>query len=979
MRAARFLVLGLLAIAACDCEGGGDIRRLTPRLELEPTEVDFGEVSIGAVRESPLTIKNTGEGTLKIASARIEVEAGTSQELGGAPDEAFMVGAHEQTPVILFFSPRTIGAKRGTLVLVDDAGTETRVPLTGIGVEPIVVLESPGPTCGSEALSLSFGQTPIGSRRDKIVQLRNTGSAPVAVRSVDIMSSSNEWSVIGMPAPATVTPGSSLAITIAHAPADVGADTATLRVMTDVGTQPTLSLSLCAEGTAPAICVRPSPIDLGRVIVGQNAEASVRLEACGSSPVEITAVEITRDPAHPSDASLGVRPPIVPQTIVPGSALDAVVTTVPTAAGAISGFLRVAADVELFIPITGLAVEDCELSVMPARLVFTNVAAGASDTKPVLLANDTPTDCTLIAAAIGTGQSLFSLPSPPSVPVVIGAGSSLTVDVRYAPTTAGATDRGTVTFEAGRSTKEVELIGNPPPEPGCALEVAPSMINFGLVSVGGTGSQSLTLRNVSMSSCDVTAIEIDPASSAGFAVPATTLSIAAGQSAQVPVTFTPAGGGMAQGNLHVRSNDTDQPTITVPLAATGNGPQICVTPRRLSFGAVTGSRDMSFTIEACGTTDVTVTGLPWVQSDAQLALLSPPMTPFTIRVGNQQPITVRYTPVGQQGANAAIEVRSNDMAAPTIRVDIDGGPQIVPPTAGRFLYYWTSSAGLGGDIMRLPLQGTPTPTAYWGSSTGQACAGCHALSPDGRYLALVESSILFSLRIVDTTTNQRVPLRFIGANVLQVSWRPNVNTQPPYQFAFDNGQDIMIASVTGGLIGPLNGANGSDIEKMPSWGPNGTIAFVRGTRESSEGLGLAGTSDVMIVSENGGTPQALAGASGNNQLNYYPSFSPNGSWIAFTQSASGRTTYAATDAKVRIAPANGGPVQQLPRSNGVGSAASFPTWSADGTYLSFSAAVRGNWDIYFVPIDPMTGAESAPQSLTQANSSSFDHVARWSP
>jgi Tol biopolymer transport system component len=220
-----------------------------------------------------------------------------------------------------------------------------------------------------------------------------------------------------------------------------------------------------------------------------------------------------------------------------------------------------------------------------------------------------------------------------------------------------------------------------------------------------------------------------------------------------------------------------------------------------------------------------------------------------------------------------------------------------------------------------------------------------------------------------------------------VSWNPNINTTPPYQFAFDDGKVVWIASVTGGLLRSLSGANNASyLQKMPSWGPNGKIAFVRGTVNApnvSPGvMGFGGTSDILLVDENGGTPTPLAGASGNGMLNYYPAYSPDGRWIAFTTSASG-TSYVATDARLRLADAgSSGFVSNLPNANGT-TGGSFPTWSVDGTILSFSSpAARGgsgDWDIWYAPFTSSTGTDGPASNLSAANTIYFDHVARWSP
>src|SRR5690606_27992535 len=72
---------------------------------------------------------------------------------------------------------------------------------------------------------------------------------------------------------------------------------------------------------------------------------------------------------------------------------------------------------------------------------------------------------------------------------------------------------------------------------------------------------------------------------------------------------------------------------------------------------------------------------------------------------------------------------------------------------------------------------------------------------------------------------------------------------------------------------------------MPAWSPDGdTIAYVRAERINiNSGLSVTGTSDLYLISASTNAPaQPVNGASGNGRLNYYPSFAPDGQWLAFT-------------------------------------------------------------------------------------------------
>jgi Tol biopolymer transport system component len=108
-----------------------------------------------------------------------------------------------------------------------------------------------------------------------------------------------------------------------------------------------------------------------------------------------------------------------------------------------------------------------------------------------------------------------------------------------------------------------------------------------------------------------------------------------------------------------------------------------------------------------------------------------------------------------------------------------------------------------------------------------------------------------------------------------------------------------------------------------------------------------------LIDEEGGNADALAGANQSPGASYYPRYSPNGMWIAHTISASAISTISASDAVIRAVKAdNSGQTLDLPLLKA--GASSYPTWSVDGTFLSFSSnrpGVQGGWDIWIAPID----------------------------
>lgn len=179
-----------------------------------------------------------------------------------------------------------------------------------------------------------------------------------------------------------------------------------------------------------------------------------------------------------------------------------------------------------------------------------------------------------------------------------------------------------------------------------------------------------------------------------------------------------------------------------------------------------------------------------------------------------------------------------------------------------------------------------------------------------------------------------------------------------------NNEDIYIYDLQSGSALPVPGASEPNvIETMPAWSADGSrIAFVRSAGSIVDDV-ITLPSDVMIVPATGGVPQLVPGASGQG-FNYYPAFSPDGRWLAFTHHMTGRSASWVPEAEIRIVPAEGGSPRRIQANFGPGgqvlpeSGDIWPTWSQDGQTLFFSSRrCFDQYDIYSATIDD-TGVSS---------------------
>ncbi|MEI8306030.1 MAG: tubulin-like doman-containing protein [Chloroflexales bacterium] len=258
----------------------------------------------------------------------------------------------------------------------------------------------------------------------------------------------------------------------------------------------------------------------------------------------------------------------------------------------------------------------------------------------------------------------------------------------------------------------------------------------------------------------------------------------------------------------------------------------------------------------------------------------------------------------------------------------------------------------------------------------ETCVGCHTVSSTSHRIAAINNGLGGKIVVyaLDGT-----PIQIPDQNASYLSWSPDGD-----KLAFSDSQlDIQILDLTTMKITKLNGASDPAVaELMPTWSPDGqTIAFARGSKTLNVAT-FNGPCDIYVVAATGGTAVPLPGASGDG-FNYYPSFSPDGRWLAFTRHTTGTTTYAAPEADVFVVPSTGGPAIRLAANDAPGKQAgtlsnSWPTWSQDGRFLAFNSKRNdSHYDIFVTEIG--TNGTSGPAIPLQsaAQPGIFEHLPSW--
>jgi hypothetical protein len=250
----------------------------------------------------------------------------------------------------------------------------------------------------------------------------------------------------------------------------------------------------------------------------------------------------------------------------------------------------------------------------------------------------------------------------PSLPAALAAGQSVSLTFSFTPNAAGTFDASaTIASNASSAVPNLALTGT-----GVADgQLAPSATSgaFGGVIVGSSRSLTEVITNTGGSSVRVSQVKISGAgfSSSGMSAP---VSLAAGQSASIDVSFAPTSSGGVSGGLTITSDATN-PALSIALSGTGTttAGQLTVTPSTLGIGSVVvgNSGTASGTLTASGA-NVTVTAANSGNSVFSVGGLS---LPITIPVGQSTSFSVTFSPQVAGSASASLSFTSNGQPATT--------------------------------------------------------------------------------------------------------------------------------------------------------------------------------------------------------------------------------------------------------------------------------------------------------------------------
>lgn len=318
---------------------------------------------------------------------------------------------------------------------------------------------------------------------------------------------------------------------------------------------------------------------------------------------------------------------------------------------------------------------------------------------------------------------------------------------------------------------------------------------------------------------------------------------------------------------------------------------------------------------------------------------------------------------GQLTGEAPIRIQVN-------RMDADGS-----------IYYWSTSNG--GLIMEIPY-GQQAVSFLGPTETGR-CVACHAISKDG-LIAFTYDGGNGNMGVKQISDKSDViPYGAAYANFMTFS------PDGKYLLGCSNGKLHLWDAQTGAYLWEV--VTGT-YATHPDWSPDGTrVAFTQVDFTGGADWSFSGESRIAVMEVLGdGTfgPYDVVAQAPTGRA-YYPSWSPDGQWIAFNISTG--DAYDDVDAEVWVVSGDGGPKVRLDQANlGPNLTNSWPRWAPlpddDVLWVTFASKrpygniTAGNPQIWVAAFDPERAADGVDPSwpafwLPGQDTTQNNHIPVW--
>lgn len=330
----RGLQTGALTVFGVNVPLAAMGRPAAPIMVLTPAALDFGTVTPNSTKDLALSVSNTGDAVLNLGLLRLNNDKFTF--VAAPSNVAIQPGGRSSLTVR--FAPKGPGPQAGILTFLSNAETVmTNVPVSGMGGGTI---PADAPVITVTPATLQFGSVDIGTTKDLVLTVSNTGKTALTIQSVTAISA--RFAKTSPASPTTVAPNVKQSVTIRFSPLAAGPQPTDVTLLSNDPATPSLRVPVSGIGslagrTEPVLHVSEFLLDFGTVDTGRTKDLQIVLTNSGKAALKVQALTV-------ENANFSIITGAAAATIAPGSQQTVTIRFAPRVAGSQRGILTIRSD-----------------------------------------------------------------------------------------------------------------------------------------------------------------------------------------------------------------------------------------------------------------------------------------------------------------------------------------------------------------------------------------------------------------------------------------------------------------------------------------------------------------------------------------------------------------------------------------------------------------------------------------------------------
>ena len=498
------------------------------------TSLAFDKVRVGNSKQQDYTVSNSGDDTLFISAASV---TGTGFTISSGLSTSNIPPGGSGT-ITIQFSPTVKQNYTGSIsISALNNVTVPAISISGTGISPIF---------GVASTTYDMGLTLVGGTLPGSLMVTNTGDDTLNISGVSILNTLQGAKFTLTSSTAfSILPGGNSNINFTYTSSAESVDNAVLVINSDDQAATTNQISLIARSGLPKMSLdTKDTIDFGSVRIGSPGTALLTITNLGTYDLTIQISQFT-----PSQFSLSGNVTTVP---LQGS-IQAVMQFTPTAAGLVTGMAVIQSN-------------DAHngIDTIYFKGVGINSALDIPSSVNFRQVNLTKTlDSVLTFKNLGTASAKifgYKLNDPNKGFILIdtsahsiAANDSILVKIRFAPTLSQnySATLNIITDDAVPS-RQITLTGE---GIDSKLSTAPSLVDFGEIDTGTSVSKTFTITNNGTAQATITALTKTGDASFSLGSQEIPLTIDAGASKDISVSFSPKSAGTFNGIVTITASE----------------------------------------------------------------------------------------------------------------------------------------------------------------------------------------------------------------------------------------------------------------------------------------------------------------------------------------------------------------------------------------------------------------------------------------